>query len=94
MEAVVIIEHDFTASISFKDVTAKFFDDYTPESTKVLFWKFFQCWVTRECNIKADLSDEEVALFFDQLIDLVAAAYILHQANRVPETGQKGEGHD
>lgn len=71
-----------------------FFGEHTPESAQVLFWKFFQCWVTRDCNIKADLSDEEVALFFDQLMDLVAAAYILHQANGALENKQEGEGHE
>lgn len=66
----------------------------TPESVEVTFLKMFQCWTTKDCNIKAEISDEEVALFFDQLIDLVAAAYILHQANRVPETGQEGTAHE
>ena len=70
-----------------------FFKDNTPESVKVLFWKMFQCWVTRDCNIKADLSDEEIALFFDQLIDLVAAAHILHQANGAADPKSK-EGSD
>ena len=93
MEAV-IINHNFTASLTFKEVMKKFFDGHTPESTQVLFWKFFQCWVTRDCNIKADLSDEEVALFFDQLIDLVAAAYILHQANGASLNEQEGNGHE
>jgi hypothetical protein len=93
MEAV-IAKQDFTSALPLKDVLTKFFDDHTPESTNVLFWKFFQCWVTRECNIKADLSDEEIALFFDQLMDLVAAAYILHQANRVLPTEQEGSGHE
>jgi hypothetical protein len=93
MEAV-IIKYNFRASLSLKEVMSKFFDDHTPESTKVLFWKFFQCWVTRECNIKADLSDEEVALFFDQLMDLVAAAYILHQANGVSKNPQEGKENE
>ncbi|RFZ91105.1 hypothetical protein D0C36_19375 [Mucilaginibacter conchicola] len=93
MEAV-IKHHNFKASLSLNEVLARFFDDRTPESTNLLFWKFFQCWVTKECNIKADLSDQEVALFFDQLMDLVAAAYIVHQANGASETEQKGKSHD
>ncbi|MDB5024948.1 MAG: hypothetical protein JWP78_2703 [Mucilaginibacter sp.] len=72
---------------------AIFFKVNTPESVKVLFWKIFQCWVTRDCKIKADLSDEEIALFFDQLIDLVAAAHIAHQANRASGSKSK-EGSD
>ena len=93
MEAV-ITKQNFTSALPLKEVLTKFFDDHTPESANVLFWKFFQCWVTRDCNIKADLSDEEVALFFDQLMDLVAAAYILHQANGVSFNPQEGESHD
>jgi hypothetical protein len=76
------------------DVLAKFFKANTPEYAHVLFWKFFQCWTIKDCKIKSEISDEEVALFFDQLMDLVAAAYILHQANRVPSTGQQGENHE
>ncbi|BAU51899.1 hypothetical protein MgSA37_00048 [Mucilaginibacter gotjawali] len=71
-----------------------FFQANTPDSAREFFWKVFQCWVTRDCNIKADLSDEEVALFFDQLIDLVAAAYIVHEANRVSQTRQEGMEHE
>ena len=86
----VSYNHELTAGLSFKDATKAFFKDNTPESVKVLFWKMLQCWVTRDCNIKSDLSDKEVALFFDQLIDLVAAAHILHEANRALESGQEG----
>jgi hypothetical protein len=93
MEAV-IIKHNFTAALSLKEVMATFFRDNTPETAKVLFWKFFQCWVTKDCNIKAEISDEEVALFFDQLIDLVAAAYIVHQANGALSNPQEGIGHE
>jgi len=71
-----------------------FFNANTPDSVREFFWKVFQCWVTRDCNIKSEISDQEVALFFDQLIDLVAAAYIVHEANRVPPTGQEGNGHE
>lgn len=92
--AALLANNDFTPSITLNKVLMTFFKDNNPDTTKVLFWKFFQCWVTRECNIKADLSDEEVALFFDQLMDLVAAAYILHQANRVLNNGQEGSSHE
>ncbi|MCC8407735.1 hypothetical protein LJ707_02260 [Mucilaginibacter sp. UR6-1] len=93
MEAA-IQQYDFNASLHLSDVVSKFFANHTPEAAKVMFWKLFQCWATKECTYKAEVSDEEVALFFDQLTDLVAAAYILHQANGVPENPQKGEGHD
>jgi len=93
MEAL-ILNHNFKASISLKEVMATFFRSNDPETTRVLLWKFFQCWVTKDCSIKAELSDEEVALFFDQLMDLVAAAYILHQANGAFTNEQEGGGHE
>ena len=73
---------------------ATFFKTHTPDSAKVLFWKLFQCWAKQECKNLSDVSDEEVALFFDQLIDLVAAAHIEHEANRVSENRQKGSGNE
>ena len=93
MEAV-IIKHSFTAGSTLKEAMLAYFKANTPETTTVLFWKFFQCWVTRDCKFRAEITDEEVALFFDQLIDLVAAAHILHQANRVSENKQLGGGDE
>jgi hypothetical protein len=93
MEAV--LQHrDFGTGLPLKEVMDAFFGENTPESVKELFWKMFQCWVTKDCKIRADISDEEIALFFDQLIDLVAAAYTVHQANRAPQTGQKGNQNE
>jgi hypothetical protein len=93
MEAV-ILNKNLSSVLPFDQVVKAFFNDNTPNSAKTFFWKMFQCWVIKDCNIKAEISDEEVALFFDQLIDLVAAAYIVHQANRVSETKQEGSGHE
>jgi hypothetical protein len=89
MEAVYINEN-FSSHTSLKKVVATFFTSNTPESTKVLFWKMFQCWVTRTCNIKSEISDEEIASFLDQLIDLVSACHALHQVNEA--VGK--DGHD
>jgi len=86
--------NNLSSGLPFSEVVAGYFKANTPESTKVLFWKVFQCWALKDCNLKAEVSDEEVALFFDQLIDLVAAAYIVHQANRVSQTQQEGSGHE
>ena len=89
MEAAFINKNQ-SSGRSLKEAMTAFFNTYTPDSAKVLFWKFFQCWAVQECHIKTDVSDEEVALFFDQLIDLVAAAHIEHEANRVSENRQQG----
>jgi hypothetical protein len=75
---------------SFKEVMAAFFENHTPDSTKILFWKLFQCWARKDCKELTEVSDEDLALFLDQLIALVAAAYIEHQANRASENRQKG----
>lgn len=93
MEAV-LQQQDFEAPLSLREEVRKFFAGRTPDTAKVMFWKLFQCWATKECTVKGEVTDEEVALFFDQLTDLVAAAYILHQANGAPEDPQKGNGHD
>jgi hypothetical protein len=93
MEAAVI-NNNLASNSSFQSVMTTFFGANTPDSVTVFFWKFFQCWTTKDCAVKADISDKEVALFFDQLTDLVAAAYILHQANGVSINPQEGERHD
>jgi len=93
MEAV-FINKDLTPALPLKKVMDAFFSDNTPESVKSLFWSMFQCWVTKDCNLKAEVSDEEIALFFDQLSDLVAAAYVVHQANRALDEGRKEGRHE
>ncbi|WP_143013844.1 hypothetical protein [Mucilaginibacter sp. OK268] len=75
-------------------MVTSFFKNNTPDSAKVLFFKLFQCWTTKDCTIKSEVSDKEVALFFDQLSDLVAAAYIVHQANGVSQSQQGENGHE
>lgn len=93
MEAAFIINH-LPSGRSFKEVIAAFFKNNTPDSAQVLFWKLFQCWAKKDCKETTDLSDEEVALFFDQLIDLVAAAHLEHEANRASERKQQGGGNE
>jgi type II secretory pathway component PulF len=93
MEAV-FTNNNFTSGLSLNGVIKTFFTANTPESVKYRFWKLFQCWVTKECNIKTEISDEEIALFFDQLNNLVAAAYTVHQANGASPNLQEGKGHD
>jgi hypothetical protein len=71
---------------TFSEALANFFLANTPETTEVMAWKIFQCWTLKDCNLKAEISDEKVALFLDQLIGLVAAAYNVHQANRAADS--------
>lgn len=93
MEAV-IIKHGLTFELSLKEMMETFFKVNTPDSVREFFFKVFQCWVTRDCNIKAEISDEEVALFFDQLTDLVAATYNLHQSGITPLNKQGGNNNE
>lgn len=86
------ITNNFRQDNSLKEVISTFFNSNTPDSSQVLTWKIFQCWTTRDCNFKSDVTNEEIAAFLDQLNLLVAAAYIEHQANAVSENGQQGGG--
>jgi hypothetical protein len=85
---------NLTSYLSMEEAMLVFFKENTVESVQVLFWKFFQCWVTRECKLISDLSDNEIAHFFDQLIDLIAAAHMLHEANRVSDPQSKEGSND
>ncbi|QHS56553.1 hypothetical protein GWR56_13750 [Mucilaginibacter sp. 14171R-50] len=62
------------------------------------FLKTYWLTVIGEIKIKGKYFCQEIALLFDQLIDLVAAASTLHQAggalNPDLSTGQEGEGHE
>jgi len=86
-------KRNLTTSSTIHSGVAMFFKEHTPDSAKVMFWKLFQCWATKECTLKAEVTDEEVALFFDQLTELVTAAYSFHLANSDSVDMQKGEGH-
>ena len=86
------IANNFSSGLSLKEVISTFFNSNTPDSSQVLTWKIFQCWTTRDCNFKSDVTNEEIAAFLDQLNLLVAAAYIEHQANAVSQNPQQG-GH-
>lgn len=79
---------------SLKEVITSFFNNNTLDSSQVLTWKIFQCWTTRDCHFKSDVTNEEIAAFLDQLNHLVAAAYIEHQANAVSENPQQGGSND
>jgi len=93
MEAVNTYNNIESSSL-IRRVLTNFFNLNSTESSRIIFWKIFQCWTIKDCKVKAEISDEEVALFFDQLIDLVAAAYILHEANKAPKTEQEGNQHE
>ena len=79
---------------SLKEVMTAVFNSITPDTSQVLTWKIFQCWTTRDCNFKSDVTNEEIAAFLDQLNLLVAAAYIEHQANAVSQNPQQGGSNE
>jgi len=88
------INSDLTSRPSLKEVMASFFKGNTPDSTQFLFWKVFQCWALKECTIKAEVSDQDIALFFDQISELVAAAYIEYQADGFSSNPQEGSAYE
>jgi hypothetical protein len=93
MEAVLKQSY-YPSDLPPEEVIALFFRSYSREDTRERAFYLFKCWVTNSCGLKEKLPDEELALFLDQLIDLVAAAFTLHQSNRVSKEPQEGEGHD
>ena len=82
MEAI-LTNNSFSSGPPLKEVMANFFRKHSPDSAKFLFWKVFQCWALKDCTIKAEVSDEELALFFDQINELVDAAFLEHQASEL-----------
>jgi hypothetical protein len=76
-----------------EEVIALFFQHYSRETMRDRALYLFKCWVTNSCGLKEKLPDEEIALFLDQLIDLVAAAFTLHQANRASHLPQEEQGN-
>jgi hypothetical protein len=71
-----------------------FFGSNTPESARDTLWYLFKAWVNSPGTNRARYTDEDIALFLDQLIDLVGASFQLHQTNRVPVNPPEEHGHD
>ena len=92
MEAV-LSNKDRSSFTSLKQTLECFFAKNTPESVKVSFLRLLQCYVLNDCKVRAEVPDEEVARFYDQLIELVDAVYIVHQADRAPLNENGGNEH-
>jgi hypothetical protein len=93
METAYTNKH-LISGLPLKEVMITFFKDNSPDKVQALFWKFFQCWVIKDCKIKAEISDEELALFLDQLNELIAAAYNTYQENGFVSISQEGNSND
>jgi len=81
-----------TSGLGSLKATELFFKDRTFGETQDIFFKLFQCWGIKECHKRIDLTNAEVALFYDQLQNLVAEAYIAYQANK-PALNGKEDGY-
>lgn len=86
-----IKELPITNALSPQAVLADFFSTHTRESVWDIFLQLFKAWVESPDANRAKFRDKEIALFLDQLIDLVAAASQLHQTNRVKSNNAGGE---
>jgi hypothetical protein len=71
-----------------------FYGLYSPQQAQEITFYLFKAWVCQCEEKKKPYSEQEIALFLDQLIDLVAAAFQLHEGNRVSVNLQEGAGHD
>ncbi|WP_426671982.1 hypothetical protein ACPPVU_12175 [Mucilaginibacter sp. McL0603] len=92
MEAVIMKSY-CPSDLPPEEVIDLFFRNYSSETMWVNTFYLFKCWTTNSCGLKEKLPNEELALFLDQLIDLVAAAYTLHQANRVSGEEKKDQAN-
>ena len=73
-----------------------FFASNSVLSTKVKLFHFLKSYVSQP-DAGKPYTEEEITLFLDQLIDLVAAAKQLHEAGRVDQPNEvhsKEAGHD
>ncbi|MDT3401252.1 hypothetical protein [Mucilaginibacter terrae] len=93
MEAI-LNKNNFSSGPPLREVMAMFFRRHSPDSAKFVFWKVFQCWALKDCSAKARISDQELALFFDQLNDLLNAAYVEHQANNLDQKATEDSGNE
>jgi hypothetical protein len=75
---------------SAEEQLAHFFDHYSYEGVQLRLWEVFRVAVTGEGLPDSRYSEEDIALFFDQLIVLVAVARQLTGGNRVTK-GSEGE---
>ena len=67
---------------SLMTATETFFKNRTFGETQNTFFKLFQCWGTKECDKRFELSNIEVASFYDQLGEIVKEAYLFYQSSR------------
>ena len=90
MEAV--IEHFVSGVVlSLPLAMEDFFARFSGVDTyDILLFHLFKAWVCQE-EVRKLYGEEELALFCDQLINLVAAAEQLHQGNRVCVEFGKGD---
>jgi hypothetical protein len=93
MKEAEFTDKKLISEIPFDQALHEFFCDNKPCSVYSITFSIFQCWVVGNGKSKAGIPDQDVALLIDQLNSLVAAAYILHQGNRVSENRQQ-EGSD
>lgn len=78
-----------------EEILDAFFGHYSPEEVKVTLWKIYRLAVIGKSQAISHLSEEDIALLFEQLIALVAATSAINQAGRAtlfkPE---RGDRHD
>jgi hypothetical protein len=93
MEAVYL-NNNFKSGLSFKKAVKDFFKDNDPDTVRIMIWRIFQCWIKRDCDVITDVSHREMAQFFDQLIDLIGAAYIVHEMDKISDNLDKEQEND
>lgn len=93
MEAV-FTNKNLPHELSLKKMMDAFFKVNNPDSIREIFFKLFQCWVTKDCNNKAEITDKELATFFDQITDFFTVAYDLYSKSNLTNADQERKGND
>lgn len=78
-----LMEFKLSQSIASTLMTATemFFKSRGYATTQDTFFRLFRCWSANECKLKADITAQELILLRDDLLSLVAATYLVYQAN-------------
>jgi hypothetical protein len=90
---------DPNKNLSLSNILLSTGENLCSEIVSDKLWTIFRLAVKGGLEERGEAYVQEIALLFDQLIDLVAAAHTLHQAGGAfPSndllTGQEGEGHE
>ena len=84
---------DFS-NASLMNAMELFFKERSFGEIQNIFFKLFQCWGVKECHKRMDLSNADVALFYDQLQSLLGEVYLKYQATKSTGISIEDNNHE